>query len=127
MWRGILFWLLDVCRVGQGGAWRGTLLYCIAWEGHGCSLLHSSGQYSTLRIRITPPLLNTPPGCPPPVQREQKDRDKAWRAAGKQAKPLWEEDGKRRGLLDKYDEEEEEMMQVGRGGADACGISLGIF
>ena len=47
-----------------------------------------------------------------PAQREQKDRDKAWRAAGKQAKPLWEEDGRRRGLLDKYDEEEEEMMQV---------------
>ncbi len=47
------------------------------------------------------------------LQREDKERSKARKAAGKQAKPLWEEDGKRRGLLDKYDEEEEQMMQVG--------------
>jgi hypothetical protein len=46
------------------------------------------------------------------MQREDKERAKARRAAGKQAKPLWEEDGKRRGLLDKYDEEEEQSMQV---------------
>jgi len=47
----------------------------------------------------------------------------ARRAASKQAKPLWEEDGRRRGLLDKYDEEEEEGglslgdIQVGHGGS----------
>ncbi|GAB4814564.1 hypothetical protein N2152v2_001610 [Parachlorella kessleri] len=51
------------------------------------------------------------------LAREVKDREKAWRAAGKQAKPLWEEDGRRRGLLDKYDQEEEEMMQIDQGGA----------
>lgn len=46
------------------------------------------------------------------LQREDKQRAKARKAAGKQAKPLWQEDGKRRGLLDKYDEEEEQMMEV---------------
>lgn len=49
------------------------------------------------------------------MQREDKQRAKVRKASGKQAKPLWEEDGKRRGLLDKYDEEEEQMMQVGAG------------
>eukprot|EP00879_Flechtneria_rotunda_P002423 GHRR01002620.1.p1 GENE.GHRR01002620.1~~GHRR01002620.1.p1 ORF type:complete len:500 (+),score=248.88 GHRR01002620.1:142-1641(+) len=39
---------------------------------------------------------------------QEKARRKARAAASKQAKPLWEEDGKVRGLLDKYDEEEEE-------------------
>ncbi len=35
------------------------------------------------------------------VKAEQKQRDRARRAAGKTAKPLWEEDGKvRRGLMD---------------------------
>ncbi len=34
------------------------------------------------------------------AQAEDKAREKAREAAGK-AKPLWEEDGKRRGLLDK--------------------------
>lgn len=59
-----------------------------------------------------PILVRTPrPAC---LQREDKERQKARKAAGKQAKPLWEEDGKRRSLLDKYDEEEEQMMQVGR-------------
>lgn len=48
----------------------------------------------------------------PAVQREDKQRSKAFKASAKQAKPLWEEDGKRRGLLDKYDEEEEQMMRV---------------
>lgn len=53
--------------------------------------------------------------CPPPParpQREDKQRAKAFKAAGKGAKPLWEEDGVRRGLLDKYDEEEEASMRV---------------
>lgn len=61
------------------------------------------------------PLFLSPSSRPLP-QREDKERAKARRAAGKQAKPLWEEDGKRRGLLDKYDEEEEQGMQVGNGG-----------
>ncbi len=53
------------------------------------------------------------PAVPAHFQREDKDRAKARKAAGKQAKPLWQEDGKRRGLLDKYDEEDEQMMEVG--------------
>eukprot|EP00887_Chlorella_sp_A99_P003910 scaffold11.g3910.t1 len=51
------------------------------------------------------------------LAREDKERKKAFRAAGKGAKPLWEEDGRRRTLLDKYDEEEEEMMQLDDEGA----------
>ncbi|KAL4429830.1 hypothetical protein ABPG77_010947 [Micractinium sp. CCAP 211/92] len=51
------------------------------------------------------------------LAREDKERQKARKAAGKQAKPLWEEDGKRRSLLDKYDEEEEQMMQLDDAGA----------
>ena len=58
-------------------------------------------------------------GC---AQREDKERAKARKAAGKQAKPLWQEDGKRRSLLDKYDEEEEQMMQVRQRGV-ACVVS----
>jgi hypothetical protein len=50
-------------------------------------------------------------------QAEDKKRAKARKAAGKQAKPLWEEDGKVRGLLDKYDEEEaEEGMLIDKEG-----------
>lgn len=45
------------------------------------------------------------------LSRENKDRVKAYRAANK-AKPLWEEDGKKKSLLDKYDEEEEELMAL---------------
>lgn len=46
--------------------------------------------------------------------REDKDRREAYRAGSKKhAKPLWEEDGKKRSLLDKYDEEEEEMLVLG--------------
>lgn len=41
---------------------------------------------------------------------QEKARRKARAAATKTAKPLWEEDGKVRGLLDKYDEEEEEAI-----------------
>ncbi|WIA22095.1 hypothetical protein OEZ85_004437 [Tetradesmus obliquus] len=42
------------------------------------------------------------------LSMQEKARRKARAAATKTAKPLWEEDGKIRGLLDKYDEEEEE-------------------
>ncbi|KAK2078591.1 hypothetical protein QBZ16_003431 [Prototheca wickerhamii] len=48
--------------------------------------------------------------------RETRDREKAYRDSGKAAKPLWEEDGQRRGLLDKYDEEEQEVLVLGRQG-----------
>ncbi|KAL4855087.1 SART-1 family protein DOT2 [Chlorella vulgaris] len=51
------------------------------------------------------------------LAREDKQRSKAFKASAKQAKPLWEEDGKRRGLLDKYDEEEEQMMRIDDAGA----------
>ncbi|KXZ47678.1 hypothetical protein GPECTOR_33g560 [Gonium pectorale] len=48
---------------------------------------------------------------------EEKRRRKALKAAKKEAKPLWEEDGKVRTLLDKYDEEEQEVVvQLGAGG-----------
>lgn len=43
--------------------------------------------------------------------REQMAREKARRAAQK-AKPLWAEDGKVRGMLDKYDEEDEAQAMV---------------
>ena len=39
------------------------------------------------------------------LQAEQKEREKARKAAIKQAKPLFGEDGTVRGVLDKYDEE----------------------
>ena len=52
------------------------------------------------------------------AQIEQKKREKARRAAGKQHKPLFEEDGVQRGMLDKYDEEEEEVgMEIDDTGA----------
>jgi hypothetical protein len=44
------------------------------------------------------------------LSMQEKARRKARAAATKTAKPLWEEDGKVRGLLDKYDEEEEEAV-----------------
>jgi U4/U6.U5 tri-snRNP-associated protein 1 len=47
------------------------------------------------------------------VQRETKKRAKAYTDSRKTAKPLWEEDGKRRSLLDKYDEDEEEVLTLG--------------
>ncbi|CAL8462106.1 g1637 [Coccomyxa elongata] len=48
---------------------------------------------------------------------EQKKREKARRAAVKQ-KPLFEEDGKQRGMLDKYDEEEDDAgMEIDETGA----------
>ena len=53
------------------------------------------------------------------AQIEQKKRDKAKQAASKKerVKPLFEEDGKRRGLLDKYDEEEDTGMDIDESGA----------
>lgn len=51
------------------------------------------------------------------MQREDKQRAKAFRDSRKTAKPLWEEDGQRRGLLEKYDEEEEEALRLDAGGA----------
>lgn len=52
------------------------------------------------------------------MQAEDKQRKKAFKAATKQNKPLFEEDGQRRGLLDKYDEEEQEAgMQIDASGA----------
>ncbi|BDA45958.1 probable U4/U6.U5 tri-snRNP-associated protein 1 at N-terminal half [Coccomyxa sp. Obi] len=48
---------------------------------------------------------------------EQKKREKARRAAVKN-KPLFEEDGKQRGMLDKYDEEEDDAgMEIDETGA----------
>lgn len=52
------------------------------------------------------------------AQIEQKKREKARRAAGKQHKPLFGEDGVQRGMLDKYDEEEEDAgMEIDESGA----------
>ena len=53
------------------------------------------------------------------AQIEQKKRDKARRAASKEEhiKPLFEEDGKKRTMLDKYDEEEETGMDIDESGA----------
>ena len=53
------------------------------------------------------------------MQIEQKKRDKARRAASKEEhiKPLFGEDGKRRTMLDKYDEEEETGMDIDEAGA----------
>ena len=52
------------------------------------------------------------------MQAERKKREKARKAATKVGQPLFEEDGKRRSILDKYDEEEEEAgLQIGLGGA----------
>ncbi|MEW5309034.1 MAG: hypothetical protein WDW38_000946 [Sanguina aurantia] len=48
-------------------------------------------------------------------RKRKKARDNA--AVGKKGKPLWEEDGKVRSMLDKYDEEEEERgVSLGEGG-----------
>lgn len=51
------------------------------------------------------------------LHRENKQRAKAFKDSRKTAKPLWEEDGQRRGLLDKYDEEEEEAFHLDDVGA----------
>ena len=44
------------------------------------------------------------------LSREVKERERAYAASKKQGKPLWEEDGKKRSILDKYDEEEEQAL-----------------
>jgi len=46
------------------------------------------------------------------LKREDKHRAKAFTDSRKSAKPLWEEDGQKRALLDKYDQEEEEAFQL---------------
>ena len=51
------------------------------------------------------------------LDRENKQRAKAFRDSQKKAKPLWEEDGQKRSLLDKYDEEEEETFLLDDAGA----------
>ena len=51
------------------------------------------------------------------TQAERTKREKARKAATNAGKPLWDEDGQRRGLLDKYDEQEEDAsMTVGSTG-----------
>jgi U4/U6.U5 tri-snRNP-associated protein 1 len=50
-------------------------------------------------------------------KREDKQRAKAFQDSRKTAKPLWEEDGQKRSLLDKYDQEEEEAFQLDDAGA----------
>jgi U4/U6.U5 tri-snRNP-associated protein 1 len=50
-------------------------------------------------------------------KREDKQRAKAFQDSRKTAKPLWEEDGQKRSLLDKYDQEEEEAFQLNDAGA----------
>lgn len=44
----------------------------------------------------------TPCVTAPGPQAEQRKRERARDAAAPKAKPLWEEDGKRRGMLDKW-------------------------
>ena len=52
------------------------------------------------------------------LQTEDKLRRKAFKAAAKENKPLFGEDGKVRGLLEKYDEEEQEAgMEIDATGA----------
>lgn len=46
------------------------------------------------------------------LKRENTVRAKAFRESQKTAKPLWEEDGIKRSILDKYDEEEEEALRL---------------
>lgn len=58
-------------------------------------------------------------------ERENMEREQAIKAS-KKAKPLWEEDGRKRSMLDKYDEEEEEAfvlgdIQAGRLGKSSAG------
>lgn len=51
------------------------------------------------------------------LKAEDKKRRKARDAATKKGKPLFEEDGKKRSLLDKYDEEEEMALELNDQGA----------
>ena len=51
------------------------------------------------------------------MQAEHAKREKARKAATNAGKPLWDEDGERRGILDKYDEADEDAsMTVGASG-----------
>ena len=51
------------------------------------------------------------------MQAERTKREKARKAATNTGKPLWDEDGERRGILDKYDgEEEDASMSFGATG-----------
>lgn len=54
------------------------------------------------------------------LQAEQKRREKARKDATNQGKPLFDEDGQRKGILDKYDEDEQaEGMEIDTHGAAA--------
>lgn len=68
----------------------------------------------------------SPHSSPASTQRETKQREKAYRDSGKVAKPLWEEDGRQRTLLDKYDEEEEQVIQVRPGSVDGGGLKTAL-
>lgn len=46
------------------------------------------------------------------LYKEVKQRQKSYAASKKTGKPLWEEDGQERSLLDKYDEEEEQELSL---------------
>ncbi|KAF5836904.1 SART-1 protein [Dunaliella salina] len=52
------------------------------------------------------------------LKAEERKRQKARSNATNKAKPLWEEDGKKRSLLDKYDEEDADIsLQIGADGS----------
>jgi len=52
------------------------------------------------------------------LKAEERKRQKARSNASNKAKPLWEEDGKKRSLLDKYDEEDADIsLQIGADGS----------
>ena len=57
------------------------------------------------------------------MQMEQKKRDKARKEATVQAKPLFDEDGRRRNILDKYDETED----AGGMEIDSTGTAAGLL
>lgn len=62
------------------------------------------------------------------VREAELKRNAHGRMRAEKAKPLWEEDGVQRGLLDKYDEEEEEatyMLGGGGGEGERDGLHLG--
>lgn len=55
------------------------------------------------------------------LKAEQKRRDKARKEANPKAKPLFDEDGNRRGILDKYDETDEaDGMEIDASGTAAA-------
>ncbi|KAG2489863.1 hypothetical protein HYH03_011665 [Edaphochlamys debaryana] len=88
----------DLGEVGEGE----TIIVTLADK----SLLDEQGQLRDDEDELEHTLL-----------AEEKRRRKARKASVKEAKPLWEEDGKVRTLLDKYDEEEAEVaVALGSGG-----------